>query len=435
MYAVADGVVEDLRPVYASGPATAGWQIVIRHRLPDNTYVYSHYLHLTAPDRESGRIVTRATEFDVEVGDPVTRELRIGRLAGGMVFGSHLHFEIRRRFDAAGAPGDNANGYYFAASSGDRTPSSMTLAEVNEAMATMREDGVLDPSDFIDDHRRIHPVGGNGSIISQHAKTRPLVSNAPEYPYGVRRDVVSLPGNHPFESGFFQWQAGRTCAALRIDAHRADLPADITVGTWADRSGDRSWRQVRLPFVLGESNLGASFGANGQDWYVVAVGVRSGGLGARLTATCTTERPSRAAPESARGAPFLLGAHQWQGNGSLISLAYAEYDESDARGGGSWPYGVSKDITYARPSQYAPAVFFQSMTSERCERVRIDAPDLARAERAVRLGVKTWNDPSYTERSGSLPMTVDAAGPWTLYRVLFTAPVSVVSSVTAECAR
>ncbi len=78
VYAIAHGQV-----VFSGWNTALGHVVLIKHRLPDNTFVWSQYAHL---DRR-----------DVKQGDIVQRRQQIGTVGRGPNnrFAAHLHFEIR----------------------------------------------------------------------------------------------------------------------------------------------------------------------------------------------------------------------------------------------------------------------------------------------------------------------------------------------------
>lgn len=84
-----------------------------------------------------------------------------------------------------------------------------------------------------------------------------------QYPFGITYDITKVhPGGHK-PVGFFQWQATKgSCDKLQIDA--TSLPpiqksVDITIGGWNYRSDDKTFKNVTLPFVIGEKNTDISF--------------------------------------------------------------------------------------------------------------------------------------------------------------------------------
>ena len=86
LVAVRDGVV-----VEQGDGGGRGNYVAVYHPAVDRTYVY---LHLNAPAR-------------VRAGQPVRGGQRVGEVGcSGSCFGDHLHFEVRRGRDLAGAPLD-----------------------------------------------------------------------------------------------------------------------------------------------------------------------------------------------------------------------------------------------------------------------------------------------------------------------------------------
>jgi murein DD-endopeptidase MepM/ murein hydrolase activator NlpD len=68
----------------------------------------------------------------------------------------HLHFEMRNNQTVPNDlwPNDTGDGYYgpVPGTAGNRSPN-ITADEVQAAFLLMQKDGIIDPSDFIDDHR------------------------------------------------------------------------------------------------------------------------------------------------------------------------------------------------------------------------------------------------------------------------------------------
>lgn len=153
VFAVANGTVTHLQSTYRSGYQTGGYTLVIEHTLADETKVYSVYTHITAHSQEDGTLSENTAEFAIQVGDIVTRGQAIARLAKGMTaLSPHLHFELRNKAPGDDLyPHDNGKGYY---SHDKGEHSSLTAEQINSAFKVMQEDeGLLDPSDFIDFHR------------------------------------------------------------------------------------------------------------------------------------------------------------------------------------------------------------------------------------------------------------------------------------------
>lgn len=205
VYAAANGVVIAVNATSSSGsPISAGWTIVVKHQLPDQiggAVYYSIYTHVTGSGNTTGRITPvdqRATELPA-IGSAVTKGQLIARLAAGMsLFSPHLHFEIRDSKYTEGElyPNDNGTGYYSDTRGVKRT-TTMTLSQVQAAFALMKSDGILDPSDFIDDNRT-HSVSGNSNEIAQL-----LSSTGFELGWGYFRNPGATSTN-------FQWYIANT---------------------------------------------------------------------------------------------------------------------------------------------------------------------------------------------------------------------------------
>ncbi|MBE2282346.1 MAG: M23 family metallopeptidase [Prosthecobacter sp.] len=172
IYAVANGQVIklDVVRVYVNGvltndPTYAGWYVVIRHWIRGTGQIYdSVYLHVS-PLAGGALKGTRASDFPFGVNAAVSKGDIIGRIGSVSSFGPHLHFEMRDKpIGNSLWPNDNGNGYY---ANGVDT-NGMSLSEVTSAFDKMRLDGIIDPSDFIDDHRTLFSASDLLSLKTTH---------------------------------------------------------------------------------------------------------------------------------------------------------------------------------------------------------------------------------------------------------------------------
>ncbi|MEI7881782.1 MAG: peptidoglycan DD-metalloendopeptidase family protein [bacterium] len=154
--AIANGQVIEIRPAGASGiPSTSGYAVVIRHWLPNGDSVDSFYVHI-APNNNGG-VIGAESEFTYQVGEPVTKGSIIGVVGAVSALPPHLHFELRNKpFNVSGSlwPKSTGDAYYGpeVGLAGNRSPS-ISQSDVEAAFRVMQEEGIIDPSDFIDDHR------------------------------------------------------------------------------------------------------------------------------------------------------------------------------------------------------------------------------------------------------------------------------------------
>jgi murein DD-endopeptidase MepM/ murein hydrolase activator NlpD len=159
--AVANGQVVEIRSASVSGPSAGGYVMVIRHWLLNGDSVDSLYVHI-APDRNggsanSGGLIGDESDFTYQVGAPVTKGSTIAVIGAVSAFSPHLHFEMRnKKLDVTGPlwPHSTGDAYYGpeVGSAGNRSPT-ISQADVEAAFGLMQADGIIDPSDFIDDHR------------------------------------------------------------------------------------------------------------------------------------------------------------------------------------------------------------------------------------------------------------------------------------------
>lgn len=161
--AVANGQVIEIRPAGASGnPSTSGYAVVIRHWLVNGDAVDSLYVHL-APDTHAGVFnssgaIGAESDFTFQVGASVSKSNVIGVIGAVSALPPHLHFEMRNKpINVSGLlwPKSTGDAYYGPeiGPAGNRSQP-MSEPDVKAAFRLMHEDeGIIDPSDFIDDHR------------------------------------------------------------------------------------------------------------------------------------------------------------------------------------------------------------------------------------------------------------------------------------------
>lgn len=391
VYAIADGVIAEISSV-SSSYDNRGWKIIIRHKLPDGTFVYSIYLHITSSDNNDGRITRDKDDFTFQKDDIVKKGDIIGKIASNLTSGlpSHLHFAIRDKFTSGKDLYHNANknGYY---THDKMLHKSMTKAQIIKAFSIMKDDGIFDPSDFIDDHRNIYMWIGNGSIISYHGENANQhsiydIALDNQYPYGINKDLtkthtkIDNVERLSKQVGFFQWQPNVNCENIKISHTGINNNVDITIGDWGTRNGDKTYKNVTLPFILGENN----FKNNGTDWKVIAVAFKnltaynSSDEKNDLKATCTTE-PITSIVSPVTSQKIMIGEHQWNGTASIISRIFKSSYQNYFDNGryqsyaDNWAFGVFHDVTVVHKNQYKPVVFFQWMSSDVCKELVIDS--------------------------------------------------------------
>ena len=146
VYATANGeVLESDKVVSDSGPGAGGYAVIIEHEVPSGETYYSLYLHMVDVSSTNGEIEPPSISGTVERGQPIAR---IGDVTA---YPTHLHFEIRdTNWDPGGSlyPNANPNGYY--SHDGGVYTDGMTAPQVDDAFSLMKQDGLLDASDFID---------------------------------------------------------------------------------------------------------------------------------------------------------------------------------------------------------------------------------------------------------------------------------------------
>ena len=181
---------------------------------------------------------------------------------------------------------------------------------------------------------------GNGSLISY---TSDKLTG-----YGLNKDEGVI---HPSSSSnpivFFQWEIdSRDGQRIEFDADGVET-ASITYGPWNDRTTDRTYHNVKLPFILDPTKDGFS-AASGQ-YYVFAIHFDKKPSGQSPVYAQATKKAGTSA-SSTKAASLNVGGYAWNGNGSIIS-----YTSADKKG-----YGLTLDEAMIHPSATTkPVVFFQ----------------------------------------------------------------------------
>jgi len=185
VYATANGrVLDDVRVVDSNGdPEAAGYAIIIEHTLPSAETYYSLYLHVVDASNDEGKI-----SLPTIGGEKVDKGERIARIGNITELGDHLHFEIRNdNWNPNGKlyPNDNGTAYY-SDEVGVKNVGGMSASEVAEAFDLMEEDGILDPSDFIDRHSDGSPPPPTAGACPENPDANP----APETISGCIDDLA-----------------------------------------------------------------------------------------------------------------------------------------------------------------------------------------------------------------------------------------------------
>jgi len=280
---------------------------------------------------------------------------------------------------------------------------------------------------------------GNGSIISYYGKkTNKNIHN--DYAFGIKYDSVMLHSKpHGYPVAFFQWQVSKNgCDRLKINAEYLptdERNVDITFGKWSSRNNDITFKNVTLPFIIGENNINYIFQDDDKQWYVIGIQFQNPiSKSTRLNASCTSEISTTRLPGTGEPIALQNGNYQWNGNASVISgmFTHLKNEELKEMAGTFW------DVTKVHPSAKKPVVFFQWMASEVCPKLTIDSPELLEAEKNVQIVQKIWDQENFSVSfCKKLPCLLErqnkSGGPWNLIGVAFDNPVSQTATVRASC--
>lgn len=246
---------------------------------------------------------------------------------------------------------------------------------------------------------------GNGSVMSAY-QNNVSDSQYSDYPYGVTKDVTVLHDLSSNNVAFFQWFVNsNSCKRLKIKATTTSgkydiMPkANITIGPWSSRVKDRTFENIKLPFIVSEENVKYSKWFENQSWNVVAVEITDGTDVGKIYAECTNE-----VEDIQTDMPIRFGhkvkvdnGYVWNGNASVISgyfksQLYNNWNAPRVGSNSQWPYGVFKDVSTFSPKYDKQVVFFQWQRSNECSEVKIDMPTAPKSKKSVKLISKKWNE-------------------------------------------
>ena len=266
-----------------------------------------------------------------------------------------------------------------------------------------------------------HSWQGNGSVIS--------FNSGDHKGYGLTKDVVNIGEGAEKPIAFFQWQIdGRDGKRLEISADKSKT-ATITYGPWNNRGVDRTYKQVRLPFLLDPARDG--FSDDDGTYYTIAISLDKGGPSQSIQAKAVHRKAS--AVKSDKAGPIVVDGHLWQGNGSLISAAPLALTG----------YGLSQDELLMKPSSESlPQVaYVQWQVDDKVgSKLKIHGPEVK-----VSITYGSWNGRSkdVTHRDVILPYIVDPEadgvraepGNFLVVRIEIESPLKLGATIDVEAVR
>ena len=154
IHAIANGIVMDISHLNKSSLESGGWALVIRHYLLNGDVCDSVYVHIAPPLVGDG--ITSNTNGDLGVeawfpyqeGMPVPRGAVVAVVGAVQDYPTHLHFEVRNKRPITNLPISDG-----LAAVSNYWPNAVGTTTYYSDFAHMKTDGIVDPSDFIDDHR------------------------------------------------------------------------------------------------------------------------------------------------------------------------------------------------------------------------------------------------------------------------------------------
>jgi hypothetical protein len=251
-------------------------------------------------------------------------------------------------------------------------------------------------------YRGLEPVNGRGIEIKRSRETvknLDWVGNASLISktsgnltgYGLTQDEVSIPAHQTPVASFVQWEVDPSDGErLLISSDNSKL-VSIQYGIWNDRSKDRLYENVTLPFVLDPKKDG--YTSIEGEYFVIAIIDNTATTSTQIITLKATEQAANTLVSS-NAESLLIGQSMWQGNGSIISYT----------SGTNTGYGLTQDELVIVPAAKAPVLFFQWEVDERDgKKLKVDAVDQTAT---VTYGL--WNDRSKdVTHSVKFPYTID----------------------------
>ena len=282
-------------------------------------------------------------------------------------------------------------------------------------------------------------VVGNGSIMASYKSNVSDERHEGPYPFGITKDMTQLQTIANKNVGFFQWFLKKhSCQKLKIYTKSNSQKVNITVGTWSNRTYDRTFENVSLPFVMGVGNIYEGKWFTEHSWLVMGIEfLNNTSASEGLYAECTQEVETVSSYRL--GKPLMLGEYKWNGNGSIISGYFkSQYNNWNNPSQGEnpsnqWPFGVFKDISMVHPNVRKQIVFFQHLKSDVCPNITLDVLGASSSEKRATLMYKNWNAKNYTEKRVTLPYTLTPDNLWTVVGLKFDNSFSQAHQVEASC--
>ncbi|MCO7223391.1 C10 family peptidase [Pleionea sp. CnH1-48] len=257
---------------------------------------------------------------------------------------------------------------------------------------------------------------GNGSVIS---KTSGDMTG-----YGLTQDELYIPAHQKAVTSFIQWEVDQTDGTRLLIESGSNKTVSIQYGVWNDRSRDRVYKNVTLPFVLDPAKDNFS-DIHGEYFVIAVIDSDTSTTAQTLEVKATTQAASNVSSQKAK--PLEVDGAIWQGNGSVISYT------SGTKSG----YGLTQDELSIGKADKAPVIFFQWEVDKRDgKKLHLSAP---KQMASITYGV--WNDRSkdVTHRV-ELPYTIDPEadglniddGSYLVIKVKFEQIPSSPTAVTAE---
>ncbi len=402
IYAVANGVVKYIKTVY-SNTTKYGWTVVLEHTLPDESKIYSVYTHITYDASNlKGVIAKKADQFTYKTGDLVEKGEVIGRIANITGMSPHLHFEIRDKISSNLYPNDNGNGYY---THNNKKLTTMTKDQVLEAFDLMRQDGILDPSDFIDDHRSISDnankpiITGVGSIIN------PDKLNGC---WGCNKDEAIMQKHDSPSVILFQWQKTNSCPYLNIGVQLSsstikdndNIKVKVLTKSWKNETATKAFETTFPITVENVSN---------DNWNNIAIASISPMSEAKsIIAVCSTTPTYQNRSKTTLNETKVESYNNyfWAGNSSIIRRDNPNSTQEDA---------IYQDIAIGSKTTKA-STYFQWEPTQECSKLELKNTSGYKDETSVNTNIgavnmKVWDARWKAEESDLcnqvLPCTID----------------------------
>ncbi len=257
---------------------------------------------------------------------------------------------------------------------------------------------------------------GNGSLISK--STGDLTG------YGITQDELFFPAHEAPVVSLVQWEVDEKDGTSVMLTAEGDPKLTIQYGKWNDRTQDRVYKNIQLPFILNPAADG--YKNYDGEYFVIAVTDNEKRNQSQTVEINTTHNAS-ADISSEVAEKLMIDGASWQGNASLISFTSAE----------KTGYGMTQDELFISDTLTKGVSFIQwEVDAKDGNRLQIEG-----VNQMATISYGVWNDRSQDiSHRVQLPYILDPVkdgqtiknGDYLVIKIILDNAVETGSTITAK---